>query len=288
MLEFKRGLDKEFVDALNALNKEGQWWNHIVHDKELHLGIRDNYLDVYYLGNRLLNIRLSKESKKLYAITHYKYLIHPKKKIAPPTFSADGMLSNFMFSELFINNLNDNDALDLIKRASKVHAGREKMGIQQILNSNYNIIDVEIALSKEKGVEKEGEFEAVEAPGKNFSAPRIDFVALQPNGDKLDLIFFEAKLFSNAEIRAEGDAQSKVIGQINNYKGLIERFKENIVDSYRRVCDNLLNLNGVLDGELPYTKKKKSLMQQVADGCPIEVSSDVRLVIFGFDDPQKG
>ena len=195
MAEFKRGLEEKFVKLLNEEYNKGGWWRDILKDPQLHIGIRNNYLDVYYRGNSLFLIKYS--SKGLLGQTHYKYLIHPEMKIKPIIFS-NGTIGNL--ENVFINSLDEKN-IGLMKRASNVYAGEEKKGIQWILNSNPNIIDMEIALTQEaEKLEAEGIEEMEE--GKGPAAQRIDFAALQKTSNGVELVFFEAKLFSNKELRA--------------------------------------------------------------------------------------
>jgi hypothetical protein len=60
MSMFNRGIDKRFIDRLNAEYERG-WWRSIVCDLELFVAIRENYLNVYWNGNSLLRLRLDGE-----------------------------------------------------------------------------------------------------------------------------------------------------------------------------------------------------------------------------------
>ena len=53
---FNRGLKDEFVEALNReYEKDGGWWKKIVDDPELFIGIREDYLNIYFHGSSLLS-----------------------------------------------------------------------------------------------------------------------------------------------------------------------------------------------------------------------------------------
>jgi hypothetical protein len=143
MAKFQKGLNDEFIRLLNEAYNKGGWWRDLLNDSDLHIGIRNNYLNVYYQGNSLVLIRY--DSKGLLGHTHYKYLLHPRKN-RKPIISAEGNIENL--KGVFIDHL-DKENLELMKKASSVYAGEEKKGIQWILKSNPNIIDMEIALTQE-------------------------------------------------------------------------------------------------------------------------------------------
>lgn len=260
MTEFKRGLEEDFIEALNQeYDKEGSWWNQIVNDERLFIGIRHNYLDVYYQGNRLMSLRHS--NGKLIGKTSAKYLIEDKLlaftngKIEPEGRERIPLLDDFQKD------------LDKIRRASMPYAGEEKEGIQRILREHQNIIDVEIALTPN-------------GDGEGSAAKRIDFAAFQQTDKGPELRFFEAKHFSNKEIRAKDPADPPVLEQIKEYEKLIVEYakKGDILKAYGRVIKNLLDLEGI-------SEKRKTILGQCKGD--FEVCNLPWLVIFGFDNAQK-
>lgn len=273
MANFRRGLKPEFIDLLNKAYDNGGWWRDILNDNDLHIGIRDNYLNVYYQGNSLF---LLTGSGGLSGHTHYKYLLDPTKKLKP-IISANGTIETL--KDVFIDHL-DKKNLDLMKRASTVYAGEEKKGIQWILKNNPNIIDMEIALTQEAENQEGEEMADLEETGRP-TAPHVDFAALQQFPEGIKLVFFEAKLFSNKELRAKGKQDPPVIGQIEEYKNLIEKHMADIEKSYRRICQNLYELHGILG------RKKKIVQSVLQGGVSFTISSLPKLVIFGFDKDQK-
>jgi hypothetical protein len=278
MTEFKRGLQPKpepgLIKLLNDAYDKGGWWRDILNDKDLHIGLRNDYLNVYYQGNSLCLIKKGPEG--LLGQTHYKYLLHPGKNLKP-IISADGTIKNL--KEVLILKLDEKN-LKLVKKASSVYAGDEKKGIQWILNSNPNIIDMEIAFTKEAAKQEAEVMEDVEE-AKRPTAPRLDFAALQQNAGGVELVFFEAKLFSNKELRATGEQDSKVVRQIGEYEKLIEKYMGDIKKSYIRICDNFSELKGISD------EKKNIVRNVLKEGASFTVSPHPRLVIFGFDQDQR-
>ena len=203
MFAFNRGIDQRFVDRLNAEYKRGGWWRAIASDPDLFIAFRDGYLNVYWNGSSLLKLTL--DGDRLVGETHYKYLLRPDTP--KPYIPVDGgMVKLPDLAALFHVDLSDVPAL---KRAASAYVGDEKAGVHRIVLSNPNVVDVEVAF----GLEGNGE----DAP----STRRIDFAALHSAADGAEIVFYEAKTFSNKELRAAGDARPPVSGQIEGYRKLL-------------------------------------------------------------------
>jgi hypothetical protein len=146
----------------------------------------------------------------------------------------------------------------------------EKQGVHAIVRANENIIDVEIRLdAKDLNSDRD--------------QPRIDIAAFEQRPDGVELVFWEAKLFANKELRAAGPAP--VVKQIKEYQQVLQARQSDVLSSYRRVAKNLVAIAQMSDG----IRKVGSAIQAVADGEELRMSStaNVGLVIFGFDADQK-
>lgn len=263
MRTFKRGLNEAFVNYLNEEYEKAGWWRRVLDARNLFIGIRDNYLNVYYQGNSILLLTLDRG--QLVGKTHYKFLL--RENIRSPyirSLNGQAQLSHSSLPGMFIQDLSDPDSL---KRACILYAGVEKTGVHDIIKSNRNIVDVEIALTGQK----EDELKP--------TALRVDFAALQERAKSIELVFFEAKHFSNPELRANGSQTPHVVGQVERYEKLVEQYREQIESSYRRICENLVALKGI---------RTPKIVRMVAEGKkPLSISARPRLVIFGFDEDQK-
>jgi hypothetical protein len=161
--------------------------------------------------------------------------------------------------------------------------------VSEIIAANQNIIDTEVAFSDS------GDSDEYDAPleenvaSKPHHNPRIDFVALQQNGTGLKLVFFEAKHFTNPELRSKGDP--RVFEQIDNYEKLLENNKKEIVDAYRQHCADMLNSNCVPERSAKHvadgTLQRRDFLSKVLAGQVIELNTKPRLIVFGFDDDGK-
>jgi len=261
MARFERGISTAFVDRLNAEYRAGGWWKAIAEDRDLFIAIRQNYINVYLNGNSLLRLWL--EGDELVGETHYKYLLVPEAS-RPYVRIIGGQARIESHTELFLPDLTN---LQALKRAANAYSGEEKRGVHQIVMSNPNVIDVEIAFGAEN--EKTG----------SITANRIDFAALRRQASGLEVVFYEAKQFVNKELRASGDAVP-VFDQLQRYESFLRNEQQALIDSYRMVCGNLIALEGVKD--------RYASVQVMARNFPsLTVQGEVRLVVFGFDNDQK-
>jgi hypothetical protein len=142
VFQFNRGISQAFVDRLNAEyddENRGGWWRSIALDRDLFIAIRNKYINVYWNGSSLL--RLSLVGGRLVGEIHYKYLL--RGSMPKPYIKVhDGVIELDNSSALFQTGQFDVAA---IKKAASAYLSDEKKGVHQILLSNDNIIDVEIA-----------------------------------------------------------------------------------------------------------------------------------------------
>lgn len=268
MFQFKRGLSPKFVDLLNAEYEKDGWWKSIADDPSLFIGIRDEYLNVYWKGNSLL--RLWPQGDTLSGSVHYKYLLRPEMSTSPYLPFDGSRIQLGQPADFFLADLSD---LSALKRAADRYAGEEKTGVHNIAMSNPNIIDVEIAFGAENESPKT----------RDLVVQRIDFAAVTQGKTGPELIFYEAKSFSSPELRSNGKAAS-VVGQLERYQVFLRNEKAALIKAYRTVCANVLALRGVQDRFAP----KRELLSGIAAGTvDFTINDDVRLVVFGFDSDQR-
>lgn len=273
-MEYKQGLNCAFVDRLNNLHSipGGEWWRKMLDDPELFVAIRNNYLNVYYRGCSLAKLMLV--DGEVVAETHYKYLLKPTvSKPYVRSLAGEFQLTDHWPSGLagpFTSHLSN---LSALKSAAKVYAGGEKKFVGEVIKKNRNVVDVEIALTKD-AVDATADQES-----KSARAKRIDIVALRWEGSNPTLDFYEVKLFSNNDIRATNVA--KVIKQITGYEELLEKYEVQIRDGFRRSCDNLVELDGI-------RPERKSWAQTVRDNQDrLTINTKPFLVIGEYDGDQK-
>ncbi len=269
MSTFNRGLDDEFVRALNGVyEKKGGWLRGLVDDKEVFLAIRENYVNFYYRGCSLL--RLDWEGGAMTGKVHYKYLLRPNltNPYVPVVDGSPGLKDDAR--SYFLHSLVDVDSL---KKAVRAYAGEEKTGVHKILTANENILDVEVAF----GSGGTGE------PGA--SAPRVDFAVIREAGEGAKIVFYEAKRFGDRQaLRAGRGKNPKVVGQMETYSRKLVESREAVRESYIKVCRNLSCLHGVAERH----PERHALIEKIAGGrCSLSIDTNPVLVVFGFDGDQK-
>lgn len=255
MSKFERGItDKAFIAKLNSLLlEENNFWNTLVHDKDLFIAIRPKYLSVYHRGNSICNLSFKKDT--VLGLTHYKFLLNPD--LNEYVQSRNG---EFIYPNLTSKFLSSLDEIKLIKKASKIYAGLEKAGVHSILMNEKNALDIEIELiSTTNKIDK------------------IDFLTLEEIHDSIKLVFHEAKHFSYRNVLRDKESPPVLI-QLKNYQQALIEHAPEIINSYRVVCENLKELK-LLQG--------RKLVEKVADGAPLSIDFEPRLIIFGFDQDQE-
>ena len=264
---FNRGLDDDFVKALNFEYDKGGWWRTLMDDKDLFVAIRDNRVNVYYCGCRLAEVWM--ESGAVVGQTHYKYLLRPSINSPYVRFEEEAYLERGDAPALFVESPAEVEAL---KGAARPFAGEEKTGVQQIIKANPNVLDVEIAFGL-RGTSETGP-----------SAPRVDFAALQiPDGGG-QVVFYEAKRFADHGALRAKDERSlpNVVKQIDCYSKLLRDNREKVVESYLRVCSNLLSLRGMEERH----RERHGMLERISRK-PLSIDPEPKLVVFGFDADQR-
>jgi len=261
---FKRGLDDGFMKELESLAKGG-WFADVLADPDLILGIRDNYMNVYWRGQSLFLIRPNGNVS-----THPKYLLDPALKRA---VNFNGMTFDVQGHKALTGEYDGKTTLEQMKKIANTYAGDEKRGVHVIIRSNKDVIDTEVTFNSE-------EDEDDERPTQ-----RIDLAAFEDEGGKILLRFWEAKLYTNGELRAQGDEEPPVVGQVRGYRTLVQEHRGEIVDSYRKVAKNFIEIASWS----PPQRKVGTLFASVASGdFAIDEPPMVGLVIFGYSSAQKG
>jgi hypothetical protein len=263
---FKRGLSEHFIAALEELGRKPGWWHDVLADASLIIGIRDECFDVYWNGQSLFNADF--QDGRVNVNTHVKYLLDPDRS------DRVALNENGTFHEVSTPMLARyaSGTLSKLKRAADLFSGMEKQGVHAIAKANENIVDVEIMLDA-KDLDTE----------RNY--PRIDIAAFQRPSDGVELVFWEAKLFINPEIRAKELASPKVVRQIEEYKKVLHERQTEVLSSYCRVAKNLVAVAEMSRG----VRIVGPAIRAVAEGEELRMSSpaNVGLVIFGFDADQK-
>lgn len=248
-IPFKRGIDNPvFIQALNALYEDkNSFWRKMLDDSELFIAIRDNYINVYYYGQSLCKLTYSSKAAVVRGETHKKYLGIDKSGYLT---SIDGVFTVQSGVKLSLGDL------DELKKNIEDYIGDEKRcSYQEILKPENHVIDVEITFVKESKKED-----------VKYENSSVDYLALEDNR----LVFYEAKHIKNPELRSTTEA--KVLGQIRRYTTALGDHKDEILKSYDKVLENLVELH---------------INPKVFPKETIEIDSSPRLIIFEVEDEKN-
>lgn len=266
MAEFKRGIRKHgMIEALAHLATRPGWWRDVLQDKSLVIGVRDDYLNVYWRGQSIFKVEMKHD--RIIATTHPKYLLDPdlSGQVALDTetgaFALDGL-------DALTRTYVPGETLPKLKRAAGLFAKEEKEGVQAIVNANPNVVDVEIAFPAEPG---------------SRSAPRIDIATFNETEAGVTLVFWEAKVLGNPELRTSGE--KNVVKQIETYVKRLTQSRAVVLESYQTIARNLVSIAEMSGG----ARTVSEVVRRVAEGVPLVLSSspDVHLIVYGFDKDQR-
>ena len=191
-MAFERYLDDATVNAFNKAHADAEpWWCNLLADPDIFLAVRRNVLNAYYRGCSLVEVALDGDA--LRTRTHYKYLLKPNL-VDAYVMGSNGKIEVANPANAFISDLSD---LASLKRAARPFAGGEKSFVANVIASNDNVFDVEVALTKD-----------AEAEGGKAAAARLDIAALSISESGVTLSFYEAKLFGNKELRASSGGEN--------------------------------------------------------------------------------
>src|ERR1700730_8923087 len=140
---FNRGLSEAFIDLLHAEAEKAGWWRDLLDDKTLLIGVREEYLNVYWQGQALFTVR--RVANMLRVTTHEKFLLDPGLKgqvgLADGKFVVEGL-----HAKGFMSQFEAGKTLPKMKRAAELFAGNEKKGCHVIAQRNAVVIDFEVTL----------------------------------------------------------------------------------------------------------------------------------------------
>lgn len=256
MSRFTRGITNEaFLNHLQSeLTNSSSYWSIICSDPDFFVAIRDNELNVYFKGQSLCRLfygRLLNGKNGVLGEIHKKYV-----GIQNNGYSKieEGLI---LENEASIKSLTE---VKQLKSLIQPYVGKEKKESYAEIQSCANfIIDVEITFIREKT--------PIPQKKSDYEQSSIDYVKLSDSGK---LVFFEAKHWSNKELRSR--TTPKVINQIRRYEAALELHEEQVANSYFRVIKNLVDLK----------LTNREVAKKVLSGeIKLQVEKEAKLVVFG-------
>lgn len=207
-------------------------------------GIRSERIDFYHKGGKLFTF--DKDGFK----THVKYASVYK---SDEDYISESKISSLERIDRFV------DGYMRIKENCSLYAGIESSGVASICG-NYSyaasmseivVLDIEVSL---------------ESLDSDRNQDRIDILLFDRR--KKQLIFCEAKHYSNKEILSQKGSSPDVVGQVQRYVKQLEAKGDDILREYGNYVDAV---NKLFELNLSY---------------PESIEPNVVLMVFGFDKDQ--
>jgi len=218
---------------------------------EVFFAIRDGYCSFYYKGCSLF-----KYDGKSFS-THYKYAFVPARKKTDSDYIDESSLGEMRIVTCFYQGYQD------IKKQAKLYAKEEATGVSTLyknaprrenIQDRYFLVDIEIAFDATNDIDDK----------KN---DRIDILLY--DNIKRELLFCEAKHFSNKELWSKSGKKPSVVQQIIKYNRQIEINEKMIISEYTEMF-----------------KEYNSLMRTDLK-APKEIQKSCGLYVFGYDGQQQ-
>ena len=270
---FNHGLSPEFISQLAEEANKDSWWADVLNDPKLFVAIRHNYLNVYWRGQSLFCVS---NPSGLKVTTHQKYLVDPALASQVPLKTDGSFDVESIIKHGVISRYEGPKTLAKMKKAAGLFSKLEKTGCHEIAVNNPAVIDFEIAFG---GTVSSGD------DGDKKGAPRADLASIERGkGENARLVFWEAKHYSNGELRAD-DGLAPVCAQVKIYQNYLRDNRGAVEESYTRVAANLVDISNMRLGR----PLSPLIAEVVARKGRLTLGDEpkVGLIIFGFDAGQR-
>jgi hypothetical protein len=276
-----------FLDGLERLAADPQsWWHDVLIRNDVFVAVRRNSLNVYHRGASIFRID-DAGAGSISPKTHVKYLVRQQQALAE--LLPDNTFSLPPGGAAWLHYDGSVTLNDMLRSASDL-AGPEKTGLHPLVLGHSRVIDVEVSLERADG-------ELTEPPSSKKpirDQDRLDVVTLEARGAETFVVFHEAKHFSNPALRAKMGSIPAVIGQISRYRTTLAHHAAQLQLRYVQTCRALCRIEimraraKAASGNPALPSGIDSLIAAVAAGqTDINVDSNPRLIVFGFDGDQK-
>jgi hypothetical protein len=222
--------------------------------------VRNERVDFYHKGGKLFSYNVRNGFT-----THHKYASVIKSE-GPNQYVTD---ANLKAIGSFI------EGYERIKENCSLYSGIEAQGVSQVYGPyscakrqrSHSVVVLDIEVSLRRG-DKDVDLE----PGKTVRASTDQIDLLLFDTESSTLRFFEAKDFSNGEIRAAPGYEPKIVSQMERYGKQLRAsgVREELLSAYKTHVDVI---NRLFNPEVPLP-------------VPEYVDPKARLLLFGFDMPQ--
>ena len=198
-------------------------------EMHLRLAIRNNYLNFYRAGQSVAKVGFV--NGRLTAKIHNKYVYGEKGEGQRyVTLAGSKLVDATKGTSKDYGGLFDLRAWMSVVNTD--HSGKEKQFVDRVVGRNPNTIDLEMALPNV-------------IAEKQRIAPRMDLVALEPDGDQWKIVFWEAKLADDPRVRRKGPGRPEVVDQLDQYSKWLGHADHAIAvaSAYQNACRLLVDFH---------------------------------------------
>ncbi len=218
---FYRGLSPQAVTEVGKFLDSTEIGQHFKGNTDFQICIREDYINIYFRGCSIVNYdplngKFSVHSKYLGKTDSEKYV---GLELKGGDLSVDGL------SLLKIAN-------NPVKHFEKYIRGEKSSLAEYLGRSTPNLIDLEVAFTREKGPQEK-------INKRKFVANRIDLAVIT---DDLKLQLIEVKVDTDSRLRSEIDGDQEILTQMGYYDNFITGEGLDIIKSYKTVAQNILDL----------------------------------------------
>ena len=232
-------------------------------ERRLRLGLRDGYINFYLKGQSVARVQLDRAGRPV-AEVHAKYAFEGATEQAYARLV--GTETTLRNSERRATYSGLSTWREWMARAADWE-GSEKRQVERIVDDNPGVIDLEAGLPAHEG---------------QATAVRMDFVALEPEGNDARIVFWEAKSIADDRLRSRS-GEPQVLKQIETYRLFLStnEHRAAVIKAYEQTCRALVDLSVMADPARERLSLQPLVMRVARGKAKLRVDEQPRLVIFG-------
>lgn len=248
MRQFKRGLTEPaaVIDVKDFLSQEVG--RRIIEHPQMHVCIRDNYINVYLNGCSMLKYSPLATTNKF--MIHYKYLELPDSGRKDPYIPLQNIGNDLVTKrKSFIQDvlLKPSDGLKKYIAGTKKDGSLGEKGLLAKYLATATpkpfLLDLEVAFTRKLTDEEKTERENSDKAVRDTVADRIDLAVLEKENGKIFLRLVEVKVDCDSRLKSEEEGKQEILEQMRIYKDeLLGSQYDDIQRSYVTVAKNYQEL----------------------------------------------
>lgn len=212
--EFSR-LNQNHKLFQNLAERNPVWWQNLVRDPEIYIEVRkDNYLDIYYNGGRVLDLSFTNKFK---GKIHFEYIpLMSQEEYIPLKITEDTVRLDEGFTNILeIKDFSEAELKIIKKRISKFYPPSSEKGIQaSFVVKNTQFLDTEF---------------------QHRSGIRFDLIWADVAKRKLFVVELKTIGDQRLYIGEKSKNNNKIDQQLGKYRDFVKKNQRNLLSHYQRV-----------------------------------------------------